>query len=98
MVAAPMVPIDRCFIHIVALIDAEHAFDAADHAADRCADDRADRAGDAVALMETMRGAAGNALRLGGKRHSERRDKRTGNKHILFHKVTSVFIEERRSV
>lgn len=98
MVAAPMVPIDWCFIHIVALIDAEHAFDAADHAADRGANDRADRTGDAVALMETMRGAAGDALRLGGKRHGERRDKRTGNKQSLFHKVTSVFIEGRKSV
>jgi len=39
--------------------DAEDAFDTADHAADR----RADRTGNAVAFMKSMRRAAGRALR-----------------------------------
>ena len=46
------------------LVDTEHAFDAADHAADRRPDDRADRTRDPVALVKSMRRAARNALRL----------------------------------
>ena len=41
------------------LVDAEHAFDAADHAADGRADHGADRTGDPVAFMKSVRGAAG---------------------------------------
>src|SRR6185369_6094147 len=55
----------------VRMVDAEHAFDAADHAADRGADHRADRAGDAVALLKPVRGSARNALRLRGQRRRD---------------------------
>ena len=55
-------------IRDVALVDAEHAFDAADHATDRGADHRADRTRDAVAFMKSMRRAARHALRLRGQR------------------------------
>jgi hypothetical protein len=80
MMATPMVPVDRRRLaDVIALIDAEYAFDAADHAADRGSDHRADRAGDAVALIEAMSGATGDALRLDGERHSERRDNGAGD-------------------
>lgn len=58
-----------------ALVDAEHALDAADHAADRRADHGADRARDAVAFMEPVRGAARNALRLRRKRRCDNGEK-----------------------
>ena len=54
--------------------DAEHAFDAADHAADRGADDRADRSGDPVAFMEPVRGAARDTLGLRGQRSRDQRE------------------------
>src|SRR5204863_43606 len=54
-----------------ALVDAERALDAADHAADRGADDCADRPGDAVAFMKSIRGPARDALRLRGHRRRE---------------------------
>ena len=54
----------------MALIDAEHAFDAADHAADRRPDHCADRARDQVAFVQSVRRAARNALRL--RRHRKR--------------------------
>ena len=50
----------------------------------------ADRTGDAIALIEAMRGAAGNALRLCGERHGEHCEKRATNQQVLFHQVTSV--------
>lgn len=46
------------------VVHAQHAFDTADHAADRGADHRADRAGNAAAFMKSMRGSARNALGL----------------------------------
>jgi hypothetical protein len=46
------------------VLDAEHALDAADHAADRRADDCADRPGNAVAFVKSMRGTARHTLRL----------------------------------
>src|ERR1035441_8095936 len=76
----PMVPVARRLTHVVALVEAEHAFDAADHA------------GDAIALIEAMRGAAGNALRLRGERHGEHCEKRAANQQVLFHQATSVSI------
>ena len=54
--------------------DTEHALDAPDDAADRRADDRTDRACDAVAFLRTMGEAAGNALRLRGERRSHGSD------------------------
>jgi hypothetical protein len=67
-------PIDRARLGVgcVAVIDAEHALDAADRAADRSTNYGADGTGDAAAFMKAMRGAAGNALRLRGERECER--------------------------
>ena len=53
------------------MVDAEHALDAADHAANRGADHRADRARDAVALVKAVRGPTRNALRLRGQRRRD---------------------------
>lgn len=53
------------------VVDAQHAFDPADHAADRGADHRADRAGNAAAFMETVRGPARDALGLCRQRNGE---------------------------
>src|SRR5450830_663083 len=76
-----------CQSHMIAMIDAEDAFHAADDTADCCANHRADRASDAVALIEAMRSAAGNALCLCGERHRKRYEKQAGNKQVLFHEV-----------
>lgn len=67
------------FFRVVPLIDPEHAFHAADSAADSGANHRSDRAGDAVTLMEPVHGASGNPLCLCGERHSERSDTRAAN-------------------
>jgi hypothetical protein len=93
-----MMTVVRRLAHVVTLVDAEHSFDAADHAANRGADDRTDRAGDTVALIEAMRSAAGNALRLSGERHRKHCEKRTSNKQVLFHEVISISVEEHSSV
>ena len=45
-------------------IDAQHAFDPADHAANRRADDGADRTGTAISLVRAVGDAAGDTLRL----------------------------------
>jgi hypothetical protein len=92
MMAMPrVVPINhgrrRAVTHVIATIDAEDAFHAADDAADCCADHCADRASDAIALIEAMRGAAGNALRLCGERHRKRYDSHAGNNQSRFHEV-----------
>ena len=50
------------------VVDAEDAFDAPDHTADRGADDGADRSGDPVAFVEPVRGAARDTLGLRGRR------------------------------
>src|SRR5450830_293560 len=63
MPIGPIVRLLRIF-GVVALIDAEHAFHAAD--------DSADWASDAVAFIKAMSGASGNALSLCGERHGER--------------------------
>ena len=53
------------------MVNAEHALDPADHAANRGADHRADRARDAVAFVKAVRGPARNALRLRGQRRRD---------------------------
>src|SRR5665811_1705406 len=58
MAMPPVVPVNhrplRAVTHVIAMIDAEDAFHAADEAADCCANHRADRASDAVALIEAL--------------------------------------------
>ena len=69
---------------LVTVIDAKDTLDPADDAADRAADDRTDRPSAAVALIEAMWGAAGNALRLGrggGEDCKNRTDERNANFH-----------------
>ena len=75
------------FTDVVALIGTERAFDAADHAAHRGANHGADRAGDAIAFMKAMLGAARDALRMGRERHEECGNKRASNKQVLFHQL-----------
>jgi hypothetical protein len=91
VVMVPMVPVNYMFrrqvIHVIALINAQDAFNAAYCAADCRSNHRTDRAGDAVALIEAMCGTAGHALRLRGERHRKRYDKHAGDKQILFHEV-----------
>src|SRR6202051_5023527 len=77
----------RIISDVVAPIEAEHAFDAADHAADGRADDCADRTGDTVAFMKTMRGAARYALGLRGDRQGERKQARAAKNQIQFHET-----------
>jgi hypothetical protein len=85
MPMVPMMPVSyRPLAHVVALIEAEHAFGAAGHTANRGADHRADWTGDTVALIEAMSGAAGNALRLCGERHRKHREKCADNEQVLF--------------
>src|SRR5882672_7320453 len=94
MADVPLVAIDRRrrsigIVFVVAgvvVVDAEHALEAADDATDRAADDGADRSGAAVAFIKTMRGAAGNALRLcrgGGEDCQNRTDDRNAKFHEL---------------
>ena len=64
-------------------IDAEHAVDAAGDATDNGADHGADRAGHAVAFMEAVACAGGNALRLSGER--QRREARGGEDEFELH-------------
>jgi hypothetical protein len=90
MPVTPMMPVVRRLTHVVALVEAEHTFNAADHAADRGTNHGADRAGDAVTLIEAMRGAAGDALRLCGERYGEHCEKRAANQQVHFHEVTSI--------
>ena len=70
----------------VTVIDAKDTFDPADNATDRAADDRADRPGPAIALIEAVRGATRNALRLG---RGGRKDckNRTDDRDANFHEV-----------
>ena len=83
MAMPPVVPVNhrplRAVTHVIAMIDAEDAFHAADDAANRRADDGADRASDKVTLIEAMSGASGNALSLYGYRHSKRCETRDAN-------------------
>jgi hypothetical protein len=59
----------------IVLVDAQHAFDAADDAAYCGTDHRADRTCDASALMEAMRGTSWHALRLCRDRKRDRCEK-----------------------
>jgi hypothetical protein len=58
------------------LIDAEHASDAADHAANDTADDGADRTGCSFAIPRASLNSTGNPLGLGhdGERHGGGKD------------------------
>jgi hypothetical protein len=69
---------DRIF-SVVAVVDAEHPFYAANGAADRSADDGTDWPCDAVSFMEAMSSPSGNALSLYGYRHSKRCKTRNSN-------------------
>ena len=71
---------------IVLLVDAEHAFHAADHTADRRADHSAERTGAAIAFMETVRHAARQALRLSGD-GAERGEQNAGDHKLNFHET-----------
>ena len=78
------------FIVGAVVIDAENPFNTADHAADRAANNRADRAGPAIALIEAVRNAAGDAtlrVRCYGQCHGG--DSGTGNENVDFHELTS---------
>jgi hypothetical protein len=94
MTHVPLMAIDprrrgfgKLFIVIVAsvvVIDAKDALDAPDDATDRAADDGADRSGAAIAFIETVRGTAGDALRVrrgGGEDCKNRTDDRNANVH-----------------
>jgi hypothetical protein len=72
------------------VVDAERAFDAADDAADRRADHGTDRARDAVAFMETMRGAARDALRLCRHRRREHCEEYASQNCSPFHHFSFV--------
>lgn len=69
-----MHPGRRLRVGSVGRLDAEQALDAADDTADRAADDGPDRSRGLATLIDTMRDAAGNTLRLRRERRSERRD------------------------
>ena len=75
--------------------NAEQAFDASDHAADRGANDGTDRACDAEALIRAMDEAAGNALSLGRERRSDGRDDNACVQHLRFHQTTPSFLLRR---
>lgn len=69
----------------VLMIDAEHALDATDNAANCGTDNGADRTGNAIALIETMRGTTRNALRLRGDRRGKKRQNGTHDCNSNFH-------------
>ena len=92
MLIGLVVRVVRIF-RVVSLIDAEHSFHATNDAANRCADDGTDRAGDAAAFIIAMNGASGNALSLCGNRHGERCETCAANQQFHFHYVTSFWIE-----
>jgi hypothetical protein len=60
-------------IAVVVRLHAEKTLNAADDAANRCADDRAYRAGDAPAFARAMRDTTRNALSLSSERRCEAR-------------------------
>jgi hypothetical protein len=72
--------------------DAEQALDAPDHAADRRADDGADRARDPVAFIRTMDETAGNALRLRRERESDGGDNDGYAQQLRFHATPLCFV------
>jgi hypothetical protein len=70
----------------VTVVNAKDTLDPADNATDRAADDRTDRPGPAIALIEAVRGAAGNALRLGRGGREDCKN-RTDDRDANFHEV-----------
>ena len=79
-------------LHVVALIDAEHAFHATNGAADRSPDDGTDRTGDAIAFIKAVNGASGNALRLCGERHGEDGETGAADEQFHFHSLISIWL------
>jgi hypothetical protein len=82
----------------VAMIDAEHAFDAADHAADGGSDHRADRTRDAPALVKSMSRATRHALRLRRHRRAGKCEKYARKYNSSFHHSSSCAWEARAMV
>jgi hypothetical protein len=83
----------RRLVFRIPLVDAEHAFHAADDTADCTADDRAERTGDAITFVEAVSSATGHAtrslLRLCGEWKSEGRE--TGcDEQFHFHVVSLI--------
>jgi len=72
------------------MIDAEHALDAADHATDGRADNRADRTGDPVAFLESMRSATRDALCLRGQRRRRHCEEYAREYQSPFHHIPFV--------
>ena len=91
MAMPPVVPVNhrplRHVTHVIAIINAEDALDVPDYTADCRTNHRADGAGNAVSLIEAMRGAAGDALRACTERHRKRYERHAGNKQILFYRT-----------
>jgi len=76
----------------VMLVDAKYAFDATDHAADGTADHGTDGASAAIAFIDPMRNATGNALRL---RHQRRRESQNSgcDRNFDFHDCSTLLNE-----
>jgi hypothetical protein len=66
-------------------VDAKHAFDPADHTADDAADHRANRSCATITLVNAMRDAAWNALRLRRDTHDADHGEDAKSKHCQFH-------------
>ena len=80
----------------IAGLNSEHAFDAADHAAHDSADNCANRPSNAATFMKSMRGPAGNALRLRAERCD--REKSGGDQKFHLHCVPLRPWDERSSL
>jgi hypothetical protein len=76
--------------------EAEHAFDAADDAADGPADDCPDGSGLLVPHISAMGDAVRNALGLRRERHGERCDDGGCEHDVKFHAVTSFVLRGRQ--
>jgi hypothetical protein len=85
-------------VRCVTMIDAEHALDATDHAADRRSDNRADRASDAPALVESVGRATRHALRLRRHRRAGKCEKYARKYNSSFHHSSSCAWEARAMV
>lgn len=75
--------------------DSEQAVDAADDAADRSADHRTDRSRRAVALINSMRYAVGNALRLRRERRTKRRNHDRCKHNVVLHATPLPVVKSR---
>ena len=88
MVAAAAIDaraIHRLRLRVVDAIGAEHTLDAADDAADSAAHDRAHRTGAPAPFIDAVLNAAGNALRLRGKRRGQCDEQGARNQNRKFH-------------